>query len=376
MADQSCAICLRPSRDRVHDGCRTRLRDQLAALPGMLDRLPYALIPGSGGAGERVSASREAPLPLRLAALTLTAGGSDDARCCFVPRVLVTSTVVEVGGARRTVWHRELVRDGQGRPVMVLADDQAGVLPIGAWLEAWAFDWRTWWGHSTEDVPRRAPEPQQPARYTQQDLARIVLGLGPALAPAARPDDPYAEEWRTRWQPTGLVGAADRHHDYLTEWLDAACDEYPHIADFAASLRALTGAALAALGDTSDLQYIGRCPEMVPDRITGEELPCGAAIWHDPYTSAIVCPRCHTETGEDRLMWLARRILDVWPLDRRRRYTQTLIGALRLPSCGCGATVRVEWVDVTGRRDTQRYYQIGRVTCPAGCGQTAERMAS
>jgi len=41
------------------------MADQLASLPHLLGRLTYALVPGPGG-GERVSSSREAPLPIRV----------------------------------------------------------------------------------------------------------------------------------------------------------------------------------------------------------------------------------------------------------------------------------------------------------------------
>lgn len=69
-----CAICSRPARGRVHDGCRRRLDDDLAALPALYRQLADVLEPGRAGGDGRTS-SRTAPLPVRLDALDLRARG-------------------------------------------------------------------------------------------------------------------------------------------------------------------------------------------------------------------------------------------------------------------------------------------------------------
>jgi hypothetical protein len=322
---------------------------ELAALPELHNRLTTALVPGSGAGGERLSSGKgEAPMPARLVALSLIAEGSDDARCLFVPAVRIWTTVEPDG---RRSWHRELLRDDAGRVVMALADDQTGVLPLREWLRAWAFEWRHALGHSLGDGP-----PVR-ARHRNRPFA------GPAVQ-----DDPVEREWDRRWPGVGWGPATVRHHAYLTTWLGEACEQLPHVGDFAASLRTLTGAVRAALGDTEDLQYLGRCPEEHEDRTSGTTSICGAAIWHDPYASVITCPRCHTETGQDRRIWLARRILDAWPIDRRRRYPRGLIEVLRLPVCAnCGTPVAVEWIGATERGDREPFWRPGTYACPKGC---------
>lgn len=69
-----CAVCLRPSQPRVHDGCRDRIRANLAALPGLYRQLAEALHPGRRG-GDGRTGTRTAPLPCNLDALDLRARG-------------------------------------------------------------------------------------------------------------------------------------------------------------------------------------------------------------------------------------------------------------------------------------------------------------
>ena len=327
---ETCSVCRRGDAP-VCDRCRLRTAEQLAALPGLHDRLRSALVPGPGGGGERVSTGKgEAPMPARLAALTLLAGGSDEARCLFVPAVRVWVEPHPGGGA---AWHREPVHDADGRPVMALADDQSGVLPVRVWLAAWALEWRLTLGHSSG----------------------VLHGRQRHTAPPA--------ERAPGWGPATLA-----RHAYLTQWLAEATDRPQAFADFAASLRTLTGALRAALGDIDDVEYLGRCPDEAEDRATHARSVCGAPIWHDPYASVITCPRCRTETGRDRSIWLARRILDAWPIDRRRRYPRGLIDILRDSTCGtCATRLDVEWIDATERADRERFWRPGRLTCPTGC---------
>lgn len=69
-----CEICLKPSRDRVHNGCRERLADQLRRLPNLYRALADELAPGRSSDGGRTG-SRTAPLPVRLDILDLRARG-------------------------------------------------------------------------------------------------------------------------------------------------------------------------------------------------------------------------------------------------------------------------------------------------------------
>ncbi|MCD9194237.1 DUF7341 domain-containing protein [Streptomyces albireticuli] len=69
-----CAICDRLARARVHDGCRAKVDEHLAELPGLYRELSEALEPGRCGGGGRPG-SRTAPLPVNLAALDLRARG-------------------------------------------------------------------------------------------------------------------------------------------------------------------------------------------------------------------------------------------------------------------------------------------------------------
>lgn len=366
-AAETCAVCYRRSATAVCERCERRMSTWLHALPGLYARLTMALVPGPGGSGERVSSSRQAPIPVRLAALSLLAGGSDDARALFVPAVRVWTTVVDVpagsgdsGGcpARSVrVWHREPLLDDRGRPVMALTDDQTGALPVREWLRAWAMQWRHALG--PEAVPDE--EDWHLVRRLAENMGRSPLGRIAEV-------DPVAREWARRWpSPPRSI----RDHLYLCGWLRRACERYPDIGSFAASLRGLIGALRAALGDVEDLEYLGRCPEELTDRTTREVTICGAAIWHDPYASVITCPRCHTETSDDRRVWLARRILDVWPIDARRRYPRGLIAVLRMPACAtCSAPVTVDWIDASERADRERFWRPGAVTCPNGCATT------
>lgn len=340
-------VCLR---------CRTRMAAELAELPALYNRLRLALVPGPGRGGERLPAAKgEAPMSARLAALTLLAGGSDDARCLFVPAVRIWTTMEQTDTGEVRMWHRELITDEQGRLVMALVDDQSGVLPVRDWLRAWALEWRHPLGHSTAAT--------FPSRSKNSSTDRHA-----SIKAEDAEDDPVAREWDRRWPESEWGPNSARYHAYLSTWLPEACDRVPHIADFAASLRTLIGAVRAALDDIDDLEYLGRCPEDIEDRTTGNTLTCGAEIWHDPYASVITCPRCHTETGRDKRIWLARRILDAWPIDRRRRYPRGLIEILRLPQCGtCGTPIVVEWIDATERADREPFWRPGTVTCPHGC---------
>lgn len=117
MAD--CVVCQRrpPARPQVCDGCRTRLDRDLAEIAELHALLPDALEPGRQGT-QRVSGTREAPVPLRLDVLDLS---------------------LPLRGA-------EAVTDPYG--------DQTGHLPVVAKLDQWVLDWR-----DTRDRGERLPVP-------------------------------------------------------------------------------------------------------------------------------------------------------------------------------------------------------------------------
>lgn len=69
-----CAVCLRPSQPRVHDGCRQRIAENLADLPALYRQLADALHPGRRG-GDGRTGTRTAPLPCNLDTLDLRARG-------------------------------------------------------------------------------------------------------------------------------------------------------------------------------------------------------------------------------------------------------------------------------------------------------------
>ena len=108
---ETCVICQRrpPEWSLGCTGCKSRMRDQLRELVdeyALLDARP------TGGAGERVSGTRAAPLPVRVDVLNLVGPGSP-------------AVTAEIDPAT-------------GRPY----DDQVGELPTLVWLEQWCRDWR------------------------------------------------------------------------------------------------------------------------------------------------------------------------------------------------------------------------------------------
>jgi hypothetical protein len=70
----SCAVCDKPSRIRVHEGCEEHMRENLQALPRLYRALADVLQPGRRGDGGR-SATRAAPIPVNETVLDLRARG-------------------------------------------------------------------------------------------------------------------------------------------------------------------------------------------------------------------------------------------------------------------------------------------------------------
>jgi hypothetical protein len=71
---ESCAVCDRPARTRVHPGCQDRIAANLHELPHLYRQLADALQPGRRG-GDGRTGTRSAPLPCNLDALDLLARG-------------------------------------------------------------------------------------------------------------------------------------------------------------------------------------------------------------------------------------------------------------------------------------------------------------
>ena len=194
-------------------------RAQLAALPRLVQGLTRFLLPGPSLPGEKVSTSRlGSPTPARLDVLTLVGPGTTEIRRdrrSLAPQVRRWSTLETVtvavprglGGARFRidlerrqirVWHRELVvdhadpgrvcrcgqthtpdQDGHARtprrPLLVVDDDQVGIVPPAEWADLWVRRWRRELGHPV------------PARTQTGGLARLAGRRAPLVLPV-RPD--------------------------------------------------------------------------------------------------------------------------------------------------------------------------------------------
>lgn len=305
---QLCGACRR--RLTVEAGavctrCQDQADEQLADLPALARRLVLAMIPGSGGAGGgRVQSSKTAPLPVRLNPLSLISAGALRAPE-HVDRQIRTWTetlTVDIDGHWYDVpvRHRELAYGPAGAPLFVAAGDQSDPLPIPTWLDLWEALVRRHFRDTDPPMP-------QPYRVTMDRRTHTRAALyGDQLQPGL---DPLEVEWQTRFGLTIGWTRVDDAADYLRRRLPDACDSMDLDAvELIIELRALYGAARATAGETSDLMYLGRCPERLLDRHTGADETCRAHLVQDPYASVIRCPRCRTETGARGWMQLARRI--------------------------------------------------------------------
>jgi hypothetical protein len=404
---------------------------QLAALPRLVQRLTFYLIPGPNLPGERVSTTRfGAPTPTNLAVLSLIGPGVREVRLSarsLVPQVRRwrTNETVDVTAVRDgapvtatrqvSVWHQELVVDQAGHPVKVVADDQVGAVPPAEWLDGWVVRWRRGLqqftptrhrvpgaatisrvgrlGHAavTENLRLAAGYPTLlPAvvyylavsEGYRRHLATARTGVGQTMLgvraghPGVPGPDVVAAEWRLRYGAAVTAASVDVDANYLRQWLPYVSDlPGTDIGPFAAELRALHAELEHVLGDTKDEQWIGRCPAHLRDHHTGDETDrvCGGPLWQDPYRSQIECPRCHSTWGERDWLRLAVRIRYEWPIDRRRRYTledrrDAETNVDRLPRCaGCDELMVVEWSDSTTVRDREPTWRPVRLSCPQQC---------
>ncbi|MFI7608890.1 hypothetical protein ACIBTV_27770 [Micromonospora sp. NPDC049366] len=209
--------------DHPHDGaaaiCGHHLdaaRAQLADLPRLVRTLTHYLVPGPSLPGEKVATTRVgSPTPARLDVLTLVGPGATEVRRdrrALVPMVRRWSTVETVtvsvprGGRIDTeqrqvrVWHRELVVDNNGRPLLVADDDQVGVVPPAEWADVWVRRWRRELGHPVPERSRAggwvrrltgrgatalpAPEADRVARERAAQVARVAEDRAQRLADA------------------------------------------------------------------------------------------------------------------------------------------------------------------------------------------------
>lgn len=263
----SCILCLAyhpsaqprlPHFPPACNGCRERLRAELTDLVDAYAQLPAALVPGKGH-GQRVSGSRVPPVPVDVDVVDLGGRRRITAATDSLIPLVVAEPVDSVALADAGFVHlariaevenwsdRRPVRDENGKPVMVPANDQVGHLPTATELDWWVRDWAGRLGH-------HLPNPNV----------------------------------------TTMVG-------WLLNRLDDAIDHHPAIDEFAADihrlLRTLRGVARSAQyrGDK-----VGRCPMLLRD-----DTYCATQLYADPYLDRITCSRCGTSW--DRVKWLALR---------------------------------------------------------------------
>lgn len=321
-----------------------------------------------------------------------------------------------------TDWYHEAVVGADGRPVLVTDDDQIGVVPPREWLDATVRAWRHALGHH---VPQRTTLARggEAARWLRilrdqpdpTDLADVVVAVGPLVRasvdprlitavllpalharqqraehfgltgyqdPAARSLDPLLDDVERRFGEPPRERALMMDIQYLLTWLDEACTKPElDIAAFAAELNSLDAELARVLGDDPDKVWIGRCPAMLAETVDDENggattirKPCGAGLWLDnaAFSAQARCPRCAQmwDTHGPAAATLAREIRRVWPVDRRRRYHFDEIDCLPPLKCPtCKERVNIVWKEVTGTRDTRRWWRPTGARCDNGCDE-------
>jgi hypothetical protein len=143
--------------------------------------------------------------------------------------------------------------------------------------------------------------------HSQPPCRVDVLSLrGPA---ADGYEDPYGDQtgttfvgplldWSAEWAerlgadidpPAGVTPAVNWAASFLARHLDWACNEHPHLADFAQDVHTVESAARDALGEKpARAPSLGRCPASLPTGVR-----CGTRLKADPITKeAVVCPSC------------------------------------------------------------------------------------
>ena len=259
----TCVICLRREAERpmVCLGDRSWLARTLVEIVELYALLPANLMPGQSQ-GQRVTGSREAPLPLRVDPLDLTMPA--DAKAVHDEPVVTYETVpVEVAVYLPAVpdaeeyavvtvamRQRRLRVDADGNPVLRPSNDQVGLLSVATTLDSWVREWA---------------------------------------------DTRAMDEWLPDPTVVELAG-------WLGNRMDWACDRHPAIDEFAGEIRRLHSALRTTVGVKSDRVYVGPCP------VTDDKGSCGATLTADPYLDIIRCPRCDTMWPRDKWLWLGMTI--------------------------------------------------------------------
>lgn len=201
--------------------------------------LPAAAVPGESHQ-PHVSGTAEASTPVQVAAvdLTLDYRHTGTVRDTMVPKVRTwpdpgryVTVTVDSRPVRQQVWHRELVVDEHGDPVMVPAGDQVGELPVTSLLDSWAQVWR-----EHRQVGEGRPRP--------------------------------TVEVLTRW---------------LADRVDDACDDGRAIGDFSAELGRLVAILNAVLGLVDHDEYMVGVPCAACDKQT---------LWRSNGSKWIECGSC------------------------------------------------------------------------------------
>jgi len=263
VTEHLCVIDQRRQYERaaVCNGCRTWLDRTLVEIVELYALLPANLLPGQAH-GQRVSGSREAPLPLRVDPLDLMMPAATGAvHDEMVPSYVIVPVEVDIW-LRATpdvndyefetviMRQRQIRVDAKGKPIMRPSDSQVGAVSVASVLDSWARDWA-----DVRDMGETLPAPT---------VVELAKWLG-----------------------------------HRTDW---ACDHHAAVDDYADEIRRLYGALKAAVGLKSDRVYVGPCP------ITDDKGTCGAALTADPYLDIIRCPRCDTMWSRDKWLWLGMTI--------------------------------------------------------------------
>jgi hypothetical protein len=330
----TCLLCgrKRPVPDRVDQRCRERVLGWLADLPSLWRRLDIELVPGSS-AGERVSSSSPGSrAPASIAALALRGTSARMAQPDWrrpegwTPEDADLSIPEWVDGwvrawRQRHQHHRpslvdaEPVERGEAPPAPVrpdFHDEQGQLLPpdvLRERLERWTAELAAW---------------QAARQQAAEEGGRVVLGLGASLQPSDRPDDPLEEQHTHRYGDAPRAFALGAGAGYLAAWFEHACDDearHPDLEGFITGLRSLVGRARSALGERSDLVYLGRCPEPFYDRETDSRAPCGAHLVVDAFVDVVACKRCRSEWPKERWLFLCAQIREVFPDEAPDRRT-------------------------------------------------------
>lgn len=235
--------CRRITSAGLCERCASALGGWLADLAELIRATPAALVPGSSGDGPRVSGSREAPLPVRLAALSLLGPAAG--------------------------WDRRLDAETGLDP----GDDRSGVMqhgpePVLSVLTGWCRRIA-----SERRVTFPAPRP-----HVWQPIFRLP---GAPYGPETAADDDYrawlatetnaaaAAETRNLREAEALRGFLARHHDWATgqPWAD----------EYAADVHALWRTLRTVLGrwpekpQHCDGVSCPRCDSMALYRTSGHD---------------------------------------------------------------------------------------------------------